>query len=87
MQRLTLQMAKPTMAELLARLNDTSDSPKQGSYELIQTIWNAYDIMSDHDRNSLLKGILDRSSEKQIEFLGPQISVRLADISLGRALV
>lgn len=71
---MNINFTKPTVSEYLSSLTMDRKLPPLPTQEFSTVVWNAYATMSDEERNYLLKGIVERSSETQKKFLRTELA-------------
>ncbi|KAI8852671.1 hypothetical protein BC829DRAFT_424823 [Chytridium lagenaria] len=82
-------MAKPSQEQVFGGGNYVSTSGGSSSlgadsvHSTIQKIWSLFATMSDTQRNHLMKGLLARSSSKQIELICTCLNLKMSEPSLG----
>ncbi len=66
---LQLKLLRPTVAEYLQHLSFHEKVKDPHSEKLCKLVWDAFISMNDESRNYLLKGLIERSSENQLEYM------------------
>lgn len=69
-----INFSKPTVAEFLSSVTRDKVQQPLPTQEFATIVWNAYACMSDEERNYMLKGILERSSSAQKNFMRTQLA-------------
>ncbi|KAJ3106152.1 hypothetical protein HDU97_006969 [Phlyctochytrium planicorne] len=83
---LQIYMAKPPPPELVfGGANASAGGGGESVNTAIQQIWSLFATMSDSQRNSLLRGLLARSSSKQIDTVCTSLNLKISEPSLGHS--
>ena len=72
---LHLKFEKPTVSEYLHKLTHKEKVQDKNVEMFCKVVWDAYACMSDDERNRLLKGLIDRSSANQIQFVKTRLAM------------
>lgn len=64
------------------KFNFASEQHVEKTHSLIQSTWSLFSNLNDTDRNSLLKGLLSRSSTKQVQLICTYLNLKTIDTGM-----
>lgn len=79
---LQLKFQKPTVSEYLQQLSFHEKVRDPHTEKLCRVVWDAFVSMSNENRNHLLKGLVERSSENQLDFVRTMLRIEKSGSTL-----
>lgn len=74
--KLQLNVAKSALLPNSTTTSDASQHGTDGNHAIIQTAWSAFDNMTESQRNTMLKGLLNRCSSKQVDMICTSLNLK-----------